>query len=362
MNKKTVWAAVEELLNPDVPNELGSPWLVVFLLFVVLFYIISAMGHLWGWYGTNQSAVTPVATFIGAAVVAWAALRQAKTARLRHEEQTRADILRRITESFTKAAEQLGDDKLSVRLGGIYTMERISLESWRDYWPAMETLCAFVRERSKTRVNKGELDGDVSAALTVLGRRSDEAKRFQDERGMRLDLTGIDLSLATLQGFDLSGANLESANFQMAEVRNCNLAHADLGHADFSAASLARVDCVGARANFTNFKGVVWQSGDGSNMRAERLSLNNATLKGVRLSEARFWRADVRGAIFPQCEMRLDEGVLDGAIADEFTQLPEGVDRPTDWPSAASAEAWKKHNQEMIDSARKRFTRKGEAP
>ena len=73
---------------------------------------------------------------------------QAKTAAERHKEQTDADRERRITESFAKAVEQLGDDKLEVRLGGIYTLERIARESERDYWPIMETLTAYVRERA----------------------------------------------------------------------------------------------------------------------------------------------------------------------------------------------------------------------
>ena len=62
-------------------------------------------------------------------------MRQAEIARLRHEEQTKADLQRRITESFTKAIEHLGSDNLQVRLGGIYTLERISRESELDYWP-----------------------------------------------------------------------------------------------------------------------------------------------------------------------------------------------------------------------------------
>ena len=77
-----------------------------------------------------------------------AALEQAKTAAERHEEQTRADRERRITESFAKAVEQLGSDKLETRLGGIYTLERIAQESEREYWPIMETLTAFVREHA----------------------------------------------------------------------------------------------------------------------------------------------------------------------------------------------------------------------
>ena len=47
--------------------------------------------------------------------MAWAALRQAKIARLRHEEQTKADLQRRITENIARAVERLGSDKLQVR-------------------------------------------------------------------------------------------------------------------------------------------------------------------------------------------------------------------------------------------------------
>jgi hypothetical protein len=64
--------------------------------------------------------------------VAEIAAQQAGTAGQRHEEQTKADFRRRITESFSKAVEQLSSDKFEVRLGGIYTLEWISKESPDD--------------------------------------------------------------------------------------------------------------------------------------------------------------------------------------------------------------------------------------
>jgi Protein of unknown function (DUF2934) len=76
-----------------------------------------------------------------AAAGAWIAL-------MRHTAQTKADRQRRITDSFTKAAEQLSSEKFEVRLGGIYSLAGISRESIDDYWPAIETLAAFVREGS----------------------------------------------------------------------------------------------------------------------------------------------------------------------------------------------------------------------
>jgi hypothetical protein len=94
------------------------------------------------WYGKHHEALAPLLTLAAGVSVAAVAL-------VRHFAQTDADRQRRITESFSKAVEQLGSDKLEMRLGGIYALERISKESPDDYWTVMENLTAFVRERSR---------------------------------------------------------------------------------------------------------------------------------------------------------------------------------------------------------------------
>jgi hypothetical protein len=53
-----------------------------------------------------------------------------------------------LADRYTKAIAQLGDDKLDVRLGGIYALERIAVDSKRDHPTVVEVLSAFVRERS----------------------------------------------------------------------------------------------------------------------------------------------------------------------------------------------------------------------
>src|SRR5215475_11967808 len=55
----------------------------------------------------------------------------------------------KLTERFSKAVELLGSEKLDVRLGGIYALERIARDSRKDHWTVMEILTAFVREQSK---------------------------------------------------------------------------------------------------------------------------------------------------------------------------------------------------------------------
>lgn len=54
-----------------------------------------------------------------------------------------------ITDRYTKAIEQLGSDKLDVRLGGIYALERIAADSPRDHPTVVEVLSAFVREHGQ---------------------------------------------------------------------------------------------------------------------------------------------------------------------------------------------------------------------
>ncbi len=118
-----------------------------------------------------------------------------------------------ITERFTRAIEQLGSDKMEVRLGGIYALERIAFDSDKDYWPIMETLTAYVRERapwqepplSECAGSSGKESAatatlglatlkpatDIQAILTVLGRR--KYRYGQKEEKGRLYLRNTDL-------------------------------------------------------------------------------------------------------------------------------------------------------------------------
>ena len=43
-----------------------------------------------------------------------------------------------VTDRYTKAVEQLGSDKLDVRIGGIYALERVARDSARDHPTVME--------------------------------------------------------------------------------------------------------------------------------------------------------------------------------------------------------------------------------
>ena len=87
-----------------------------------------------------------------------AALRQAEVAQRDH-----------VVEMFNRAVDQLGSEKLEVRLGAIYTLKRISRDpQYVDYRiPILETLTAYVRER--TREDTGaEPPIDVREIMSLL--------------------------------------------------------------------------------------------------------------------------------------------------------------------------------------------------
>jgi hypothetical protein len=53
-----------------------------------------------------------------------------------------------VTDRYTKAIGQLASDKLDVRIGGIFALERIARDSAKDHPTVMEVLTAFIREHS----------------------------------------------------------------------------------------------------------------------------------------------------------------------------------------------------------------------
>jgi uncharacterized protein YjbI with pentapeptide repeats len=289
-----------------------------------------------------------------AAVAAWIAL-------MRHYAQTIGDQQRRITESFSKATEQLASDKLEARLGGIYTLERISKESDDNYWQVMETLTAFVREHSQRteaertdRVTQrayflwleaGRPEGsanffwekaefqarlpstDIAAVLTVLARRSEQGCKRETANDWHLDLHGANLRSANfakahLKGADLYGAHLERANLEEAHLEGAFLygAHlegafldrAHLERANFQEAHLKGAQLYGAHLEGAKLSGAHLEEASLIEAHLEGANLYGAHLKGASLSRAHLEGANLSGAHLEGAS--LDMAHLEGAV------------------------------------------------
>ena len=149
-----------------------------------------------------------------------------------------------LTERFARAIEQLGDDNLTIRLGGISALERIAKDSEKDHGPIMEVLTAYVREKAPRKENHKPQAGekpptDIQAILTVIGRRkTTEIKRLDDF---------LDLSHTHLAGVHLEQANLSGLNLGIANLNDARLNGADLNNTILVGANLSKVWLGGAK-------------------------------------------------------------------------------------------------------------------
>ena len=202
-----------------------------------------------------------------------------------------------VTDRYDKAIEQLGSEKLDMRIGGIHALERVARDSPADHPAVMEMLAAFIREPSHEqwpppgpsgRARERSLRPDVQAALTVVGRRLTERDIGP------VDLARADLTGANLGGARLTGANLDGSYLTGAELTEAGLASAVLARADLRAAKLVRADLTGANLGGARLTGANLTSADLADA-----DLTDADLTRADLTRADLTRAELTGARWP---------------------------------------------------------------
>ena len=278
---------------------------------------------------------------------------------------------KQITERFSKSIEQLGSDKLKVRLGGIYGLERISIDSRKDCWTIMEVLTSFIQERAplqqdkaktkaktyvesfineqqKTRRQKtGKITTDVQAALTVIGRR--DFNKDPKEKSIVLsfvnlvgaNLVGANLRKANLRkanlreanlyGANLDGANLNGADFREANLLGANLVRADLFGADLREANLVVANLLGANLYGANLNGAYLFKANLDGAYLNEAYLDGANLDGAYLKGADLREANLKGADLSRANLsgviNLTKEQISVAITDENTKLPDHLQK-----------------------------------
>lgn len=233
------------------------------------------------------------------------------------------------TDRYSRAVEQIGQqgaDHLQIRLGGIYSLERLARDSPRDQPTILEVLSAFVRTNTMPAGNCPDqpTSPDVQAALTVAGRR--DAAR---DNGTHIDLHGACLRNAQLGGANLAHANLEQANlmhahFERANLRDANLSNADISNAvftgaDLSDAKLERTDFSDADFSEANLSAGNLRNADARHAILIGAILNKTDLRGANLSGANLRDVDLRGADLRNAEHN-ESPNHDGVVTDSNTQ------------------------------------------
>jgi hypothetical protein len=267
---------------------------------------------------TGVQALGGFVLLLGAGVGAYLTSRQVRVAR---EGQ--------ITERFTRAIDQLGSEKLDVRLGGIYALERIARGSKDDHGPIIEILTTYLREHSPWPPSRpgqyvamasiedipslAQRAADLQAVLTVIGRR----ERGHEDAGSPPTLAFIDLRNAVL-----SGADLQRVDLRGAVVRGADLTRADLTRADLTGVDLTGADLTGAGLRLADLTGA-----NLSGVFLTGVDLTGAILTGVDLTGADLTAADLTSADLSSADLSKakywNQAQLDSARSLDGATLPD---------------------------------------
>jgi uncharacterized protein YjbI with pentapeptide repeats len=176
--------------------------------------------------------------------------------------QISKDVL--ISQEVSRGFEQLGSDKILVRLGGIYALEGVMTASSRYRQAIMGALCSLVIESSSrsSESDNAPIPADAHAALVAIGRRSLSLSATD------IVLAGASAKGARLSNINLAGADLTKANFSHAVLIRANLSRATLTNAALSGADMSRSYLSGANfssanlhnANLSDVLSGVWPS------------------------------------------------------------------------------------------------------
>jgi uncharacterized protein YjbI with pentapeptide repeats len=211
---------------------------------------------------------------------------------------------RLITERFTRSIEQLGNNEETIRIGGIYALERIAKDSPRDGWTIMEVLSSFVR--GKQNIKGQDLDQlsairtDAQAALTAIARRKINLENDQQY----LDLSLTNLREANLVGANLDRVKINSSSLIKADLRDANLNCANLNHTDLNSANLTRAQLDRANLIQANLSNTNLSSANLNEANLNKANLSDAILDGATLTNASLGNTNLSGAILIGANLR----------------------------------------------------------
>ena len=212
-----------------------------------------------------------------------------------------------LNERYQKGAEMLGNDILSVRLGGIYALESLAAEHPDHYHiQVMKLLCAFARNptegedyekklaerKAKPRTLPSPRE-DVQAAINAIGSRDRTRAAIEKSQGFELNLIGADLSLTRIGDANLSGAMLNYADLSNTEIFSVDLSGAFLQGTVMKSAHLRDIDFTDARAWAVNLSDAKVFQRNEPLFDLDDSDLSHAQLSDVDLSGKSIHRANL---------------------------------------------------------------------
>ena len=249
---------------------------------------------------------------------------------------------------FNDATAKLGDKSPSVRLGGIYALDRLARLNETYLASIVEILCAHLRETAqqdrdeeKDKKKDGEAgekkyaeehkdkpSNEIQSLLEVLSelnRFSEEKKKDGRSSPVHLNLSGAylvgaNLETACLNRADLSRTNMREAYLLRAQLQEARLwraqmQEADLAWAHMQKAVLNRAHMQGAVLNKAQMQGAYLYGAQMQGVNLEEVQMQGASLSGAQMRGVNLRMAQMQGA-------RLDTAHMQGAAL-RATQMQE---------------------------------------
>jgi hypothetical protein len=300
-----------------------------------------SLGKAFYWQGWKTvAAVAASLVAIATAGVAIQTFRVSQQTLGVSEQALHANTRQQTSDRFVKAIEQLGNDKLNIRLGGIYGLEQLARDSPSEHPTAYEILETFVRDNAPLGKGMCAIPGttiapdvppaDIQAAISVISRRD----RKNEASDRVVDLSESCLLLTNFADDQFPGISLVGSDLRIAYLVSSHLAGADLLYTNLKEANLEQADLRGANLRQSNLAGAL---------------LSGSQLDGAFLQNADLSGADLRGADLTGADLTADPSAkvprgtnltganLSGAnLADicyyASTQWPEGFQPPPSRP------------------------------
>jgi len=243
-----------------------------------------------------------------------------------------------VTERFSKAVEHIGDkENVSVRIGGLYALEKIALDSEKERATIQKVIASFIRrppylDKSKTTISSNLNDcPDIHIAIKIFRDLNNSSDSYPD------------LSNARLEYLDLSRLDLSKLNFTGASFKGSSLKYANLNKSNFVTSDFEKSDLSNVSVHSTNFmntdftKSILFQStikdcclsfSKFEEAEIESTSIRNSALSYCDFSKCSFGSNDIdncnlTGSIFPNdasCDnLRL---ASNWALEGQTSQLP----------------------------------------
>lgn len=207
-----------------------------------------------------------------------------------------------LAQRFKDAVDQLGHERMAVRLGAIYSLHHLASDNETYRSTVHKIFCAFLRSQNTSFTaqnsdglspNKGygpqeqfgnSLAEDLQAILNLIACNEVERHVYA---GLKINLKMADLSYADLSKADLRYAQLSSANLSGANLYKANLSKTILYNTNLTQVKALYINLNNAYIGNANF--------EQANLRGAKLQnvdINTAHLETANLSDVDFSKDD----------------------------------------------------------------------